>query len=290
MSKIFYVLMMQIANVLAKNVPVVKAKGGCGVSSCDSDMFNTNVPNFAYHVPNLNQLPVSAWSTLSNPVNSGKISTLFQATNAINVVKYGGFCAGGQKTIFFKGAFVPAGVPDPSWITKIPTGDLDSNGNFKIGSYKIDITQTDLLTMNQASTTCQNICKNTQNCKYASYGWEAPAGWFCKVWTSNICTDTSNNWWKPSPPAGAVIIAGPPPITTGIAGGCRVTDTIETTTQLLKPGISLSILSTTPYLASLPYLNAVSYTSASGIVASIKCDITAAGTTPGWPTFGTTWI
>jgi len=279
--------LLQLKYVFSK----VIVKGGCGVSGCDTDMFTTNVANFAYHVPNLNQLPVTAWSTATiiNQVNGNKMSTLNVNGNA-NIVKYGGFCAGAQKQVFFKGAFVPVGVPNPSWVAKIPVGDLDVNGNFKIGSYKIDITAADLLTLNQAATECQNICKNNVGCKYASYGWEAPAGWFCKIWSSSICTDTANNWWKPAPPAASVIQGGTPPPTTGFGGGCRVTDTIAKSTQLLKPGVSLSISPTTPYLPTLPYLNAASYTALDGIVASIKCDITAAGTTPGWPAFGVAWI
>jgi hypothetical protein len=270
--------------------PPKPVKGGCGVSGCDSDMFKTNVANFAYHVPNLNQLSSTAWATVVNPVTSNKIETLDTVSGTINIVKYGGFCAGGQKQAFFKGSFVPVGVPNPSWVTNIPAGDLDVNGNFKIGSYKIDITATDLLTLNEAAKSCQNICKSNVGCKYASYGWEAPAGWFCKIWTSAVCIDTSNNWWRPAPPTVSVVSGQLPPPTTGLGGGCRITDTIAKTTALLNPGVSLSISPATPYLETLPYLNAASYTALDGIVASIKCDITEAGTTPGWPTFGVAWI
>jgi hypothetical protein len=276
--------------LIAIQVSGVLAKGGCGVSACDTDMFKKNVANFAYHVPNLNQLPLTAWSTLLNPVGANRMMTLNQASGITNIVKYGGFCSGGQKQVFFKGSFVPVGIPKPSWIAKIPAGDLDINGNLKVGSYKLDITATDLLTLNKAATACQNICKNTLNCKYASYGWEAPGGWFCKMWTNVICTDTIINWWKPAPPALPVVFGGVPPPTTGFGGGCRVTDTIAKTTALLQPGISLRISPTTPRLATLPYLNTASYTAVDGIVASIKCDITAAGTTPGWPAFGVAWI
>ena len=266
----------------------IKVKLGCGTSGCDSDMFKTNVPNFGYHVPNLNQLPAADWAT--NVMNDNKLSTLHAASNTFNVIKYGGFCAGSQKTLAFQGAFVPVGVPDPSWIANIPAGDLDLVGNLKPGTYKLDLTAADLLTMNQATTACQNICKGIKNCKYAHYGWEAPAGWFCKIWTNAICTDPLNNWWKPAPPALGVDQGLAPPPVIAFGGGCRVTDTIATTTRYLNAGTSWAISPNTTYTPALPYLNPAAYTAVDGVVASIKCDVIAGGLTPGWPTFGTTWV
>lgn len=282
-----YVLASPKGGVAVPKLPKpVKVKPGCGTSGCDTDMFKTNVKNYGFHVPNLNQLPVTSWIT--NAINDNKLATLHVPTNTLNVVKYGGFCAGSQKILAFKGAFVPVGIPDPSWIAKIPAGDLDLAGNLKPATYKIDVTQADLLAMNDAATKCQNICSGIIGCKYAHYGWEAPAGWFCKVWTNAVCIDAANNWWKPAPPALGVDLgtASPPVIPFG--GGCRVTDTIATTTPLLNPGTSFAILPTTPYTASLPYLNPAAYTN--DIVASIKCDAVAGGLTTGWPTFGTIWI
>lgn len=288
-------LAFQSTFVLAKGgVPAapkpkpIKVKPGCGTSGCDSDMFKTNSPNFGYHVPNLNQLTADVWST--NVINGNKLETLNRVSNTLNVIKYGGFCAGSQKIAAFKGAFVPAGIPDPSWIANVPVGDVDVSGNLKPGSYKIDITQADLLTMNNVATQCQNICKGIVNCKFAHYGWEAPGGWFCKTWTNAVCTDSLNNWWKPAPPAFGVDLGAAPPSVVPIGGGCRVTDTIATTTPLLNPGTSWGISPSTPYTLSLPYVSQASYTTADGIVASIKCDVAAGGLTLGWPTFGTIWV
>lgn len=285
---IICLLAFQSAAVLAKGVPKPVVKPGCGTSGCDSDMFKTNTPNFGYHVPNLNQLPANVWST--NVVNDNKLATFNTVSNTMNIIKYGGFCSGSQKIAAFRGAFVPAGVPDPSWISKVPASDLDVNGLFKPGTYKIDITQADLLTMNMAATKCQNICSGIANCKYAHYGWEAPAGWFCKVWTNAVCTDTLNNWWKPAPPAFGVDIGAAPPSIVSVGGGCRVTDTIATSTPLLKPTTSWAISLNTPFTGSLPYVSQTSYTAANGVVASIKCDVPIGGLTPGWPTFGTIWV
>ena len=275
-----------VPGITPKPPKIVKA--GCGTSGCDNDMFKSNVKNFGYHVPNGNQLPLSSWAT--NVMNDNRLATLHAPTNTLNVIKYGGFCAGSQKTLSFKGAFVPVGVADPSWIATIPSGDLSAAGLLKPGTYKIDVTTSDLLAMNDAATKCQNICSGIVNCKYAHYGWEAPAGWFCKIWTNAICTDSLNNWWKPAPPALGVSLGTAPPPVIAFGGGCRVTDTIDTATPYINPGVSFAISPTTPFTASLPYLNPAAYTAANGIVASIKCDVIAGGLTPGWPTFGTIWI
>jgi len=293
---VLFAITLQCATVFAKVGPAQPpkppkpTKASCGTSGCDVDMFNNNVPNFAFHVPNLGQLQLTNWVSPNNVINSGKLDTLYTTTNTFNTIKYGGFCGGSQKISSFQGAFVPVGVPDPSWIVNIPTGDLDAAGNLNPGTYKLDLTNGDLLAMNQAATACQNICSKTKNCKYTHYGWEAPAGWFCKLWTNAVCLDSLNNWWKPAPPALGAAMGAAPPINSGFGGGCRVTDTISTLTPLLNPGVSLAISPTTPFTASLPYLNPLSYTAANGIVASIKCDVVAGGLTPGWPTFGTTWV
>jgi len=287
-------LMTVFSKVVAPVSPVAinptKALKVCGTSLCDSDMIVKNANNGVWHLPNLIQVPTGLDQWSSNKVGDAKMTTI--NTIGTSNIKYGGFCAQSQKTIFFMGAFVPAGIPDPSWIAKIPVGDLDSTKNFKGGlSYKIDVSKDDIVNMNQAASTCKAMCSARSGCNFASYGWEAPGGWFCKLYSSGICTDPTTMWWKPAPPAFSVnSLGGIASSTAGFAGGCRVTDTISTTTPLLNPGISLSISPTTAYTAQLPYLNPVSYTSVDGIVTSLKCDVIAGGLTPGWPTFGTLWL
>ena len=130
-------------------------------------------------------------------------------------------------------------------------------------------------------------CKNITGCKYASYGWEAPTGWFCKFYGTNICTDITQIFWKPAPNSLSVLtVGGPPPIVVPGFGGCRITDTIPTTTPFLIPGSTI-ISPITAYTTTLPYLTPP----ATGPIASIKCDVPAGGgLTPGWPTFGTVWL
>lgn len=271
-----------------KPPPAPKPPKVCGTSFCDSDMLLSSAANGAWHVPNLNQLPVTGpaiWAT--NIVNDAKLSTIDIA--GTSNVKYGGFCAQSQKTLFFMGAFVPAGIPDPSWVANIPTGDLDVNKNLKVGTYKFDVTAADLKAMNDGAASCQALCKARAGCNYGSYGWEAPAGWFCKLYSKGICTDATTIWWKPAPPAlGVTTLGGVAGSTVGFAGGCRVTDTISSATPYLS-ATSFAISSTTPYTVQLPYLQPAAYTTANGIVSSIRCDSIGA-LTPGWPTFGTVWV
>ena len=265
--------------------PPVKPPRICGTSFCDSDMLTANANLGPYHVPNVNILLPVAWS--SNTVNSGvMITTTGLGTSK---VKYGGFCSGAQKSIYFLGSFVPAAIAAPSWIAKIPVGDLDGAGSFFPGlSYKIDVTGGDITAMNSAAAFCKTTCASTLGCKYGSYGWEAPAGWFCKLYGTNICTDTTQIFWKPAPLALPVLtVGGVPPLSIPGFGACRITDTIPTTTQFLLTGSS-RISSLTAYTATLPYLTSPQ---PAGIVASIKCDVPAGGgLTPGWPTFGTVWL
>lgn len=257
----------------------------CGTSQCDSDMMTPNGNIGGWHVPDLNNLPVTAWA--NNNVNYGKLVT--SNLGLTSVVKYGGFCSGGQKTVYFKGSTALA-LPDPSWIATIPATDLDVAGDLKAGfTYKLDVKASDLTLMNQVASVCQAQCKSTLGCNFVHYGWEQPAGWFCKFYSANIC-NAQESWWKPAPPALSVsVLGGAITEAIGVSGGCRVTDTISQDTSLLTIG-SLAIASTVPYTAALPYLIPTSYTRVDGNVASIKCDATAGALTPGWPTFGTIWI
>ena len=201
-------------------------------------------------------------------------------------------CPATQKSIYFLGNAIPVGISAPSWIAKIPAGDLDITGLFNPGlSYKIDVMYADIVAMNAAANFCKTACKGVLGCKYTSYGWEAPGGWFCKFYGTNICTDITQIYWKPAPNALSVLtVGGPAPLVVPGFGGCRITDTIPTTTPFLIPGSSI-ISPITAYTATLPYLVGVAPLSTVSPIASIKCDVPAGGgLTPGWPTFGTTWI
>ena len=284
---LFSLLTFVNANLLDKRA---KAVGGgikiCGTSFCDIQMLTLNSPN-VYHVPDISILPNTVWN--NNVVNAGVLTTV-STTVPIGTsrIKYGGFCAQAQKTLYFLGSFPPPNaIPGPSWVTKIPAGDLVT-GLLKAGlTYKLDVTVQDIKNMNVGASTCKTTCMNTPGCKYASYGWEAPAGWFCKLYSTGICTDNVVTYWKPALPALNVLtVGGPEPITIpGNVGGCRITDTISTTTSYISTN-SCAISPLTQYTATLPYLTAP----ASGIVTSIRCDVAAGGITPGWPTFGTVWI
>jgi hypothetical protein len=271
-----------VAAAVGQNPILVKRAGGvkppapapvpkkCGTSFCDAEMSILNANNGIWHVPDIKSLPATAWST--NVVGSNEITTINLGTSR---VKYGGFCAGAQKSLYFLGSLVPAAIPAPSWIATLKPADVDAGKNFLGGaSYKIDVSSTDISSINSAASFCKTSCIGIAGCKYATYGWEAPGGWFCKLYASGICTDNTQMWWKPAPPAPAII-----------GGGCRITDTISTTTPVLAAN-SNKISPTTPYTASLPYLTAP----ATEIVASIRCDVIAGGITAGWPTFGTVWV
>lgn len=270
----------------------------CGTSFCDGDMLKVNARIGAWHVPNLKSFTAATWS--ATKVNYGKIVTTRPA--GTSVVKFGGFCAGATKTTAFLGSIAPVGIPDPSWWSKIPAGDLDSaTGDFKVGaSYKIDVTLADIVNMNQMATICQNACIGTTGCKYAAYGWEGPTpgaapgavfGWFCKMFTVDTCSNPVTMFWSPDAPAFPVTsIGGSSVELVGFGGGCRITDTISQTAPLLNPGISIAVAPTTPFTTVLPYVQAASYTRADGIIGSIRCDVVDAGTTPGSPTFGTVWV
>lgn len=260
----------------------------CGTSFCDSDMLLTNAKHGAWHVPNLMQLN-SATAWVGNVVNGESIVT----TTALGKsnVKYGGFCSKSQKTIYFMGSSVPVGIADPSWISKIPAQDIDILGNFVAGfSYKLDLTVNDMKAMNDASTYCQTTCMNTKGCVYGSYGWEAGT-WFCKLYSKSICTDSTSMWWIPAAPGLPVnSVGGKLQTVAGIAGGCRVTDTIPKNTPYLNPGVSLAVSIITSYTISLPYTNIAEYTDVNGIVASVKCDVLEGGLVPSWLTYGTVWV
>jgi len=255
----------------------------CGTSFCDIEMSILNANNGVWHIPNINSLPATSWST--NTVGSGEMVTINLGTSR---VKYGGFCAAAQKSLFFLGGFVPAAIPEPSWIVTLKATDIDAAKNFIGGfSYKIDVTLADITSINSAATFCKTTCTGTTGCKYATYGWEAPGGWFCKIYGSGVCTDSTQMWWKPAPPALSVTtLGGAVPPNAIIGGGCRITDTIPITTPLLNLN-SNKISPTTPYTVTLPYLTApVTGT----VVGSIKCDVAVGGITVGWPTFGTIWV
>jgi hypothetical protein len=242
----------------------------CGTSFCDDDMkTQANLNGLAWHVPNLNGgLPSSVWQT--NVVNSGTMKTVSTSTS---FAKYGDFCSKAQKSLFFLGSVIPnVVIPNPSWISTIPARDLDINGNLVSGfSYKLDVREVDLVSMNTMASFCKKACSLKIGCSYAAYGWEA-GGWFCKMFSKAICVDTTDMWWRPAPN----IISG---------SSCRVTDVISPNTPFLAPG-SLAIAQTTPYLTTLPYLLPTSYSPVGGVVASIKCDVFDGPNTPGWPTFG----
>ena len=260
----------------------------CGTSFCDSHMFIPNGNNVAYHVPNINANAASVWS--SNPVHSGVLTTTL--TTGTSRVKYGAFCAQAQKSIYFLGNAIPAsvGIKDPSWVAKIPAGDLDILGGLNAGlTYKLDVILDDIISMNAVTNFCKNACKSVVGCTYTSYGWEAPGGWFCKFYGTNICTDTTQIFWKPAPLALSVLtVGGPAPLVIPGFGGCRVTDTIPITTPFLIAGSSI-ISPITAYTTALPYLTGP--LSTTNPIASIKCDVPAGGgLTPGWPTFGTVWL
>lgn len=260
----------------------------CGTSYCDNHMFISNGNNVLYHVPNRNIKSAAAWT--GNSVNSGVMTTTL--TTGTSRVKYGGFCAQAQKSIYFLGNAIPVGIAAPSWIAKIPVGDLNLEGSFNPGlSYKIDVMYSDIVSMNAVTNFCKTACKGVLGCKYTSYGWEAPGGWFCKFYGTNICTDTTQIFWKPAPNSLSVLsVGGPAPIVIPGFGGCRITDTIPTTTPFLIPGSSI-ISPITAYTATLPYVTALVPLSTTSPIASVKCDVPAGGgITPGWPTFGTTWL
>ena len=278
-------------DLLDKRAKVGGGGGGgggkiCGTSFCDVQMLTLNAAT-VYHVPDISVLPKATWN--NNVVNAGVLTTVYTTIPVgTSRIKYGGFCAQAQKTLYFLGSFPPpATIPAPSWIANIPVGDLLS-GVLKAGfTYKLDVTVQDIKNMNNGASTCKTTCINTPGCKYASYGWESPAGWFCKLYSTGICTDSIITYWKPSLPALPVLTVGGPAPTTipGNVGGCKITDTISTTTPYLSSG-TFAISPLTAYTVALPYLTAP----VSGIVTSIRCDVAAGGLTPGWPTFGTVWI
>ena len=257
--------------------------GGCGTSFCDVDLLTPNaIAAGTWHVPDINSLPATSWNT--NQVHAGTLTTI--VGTSVSKIKYGGFCSGIQKSLSFLLSTVPnPPIAAPSWIANIPAGDVDASGSYIGGfSYKIDVLAADITAMNAAAAFCKNDCFNTPGCKYASYGWEAPAGWFCKKFTVGACLDTVL-WWKPAPPTLGTGALGGASGASGTIGGCRITDTIATNTPFLNAGSS-KIAQTTPYTASLPFLTAPVGTT---IVGSVKCDVVG-GITAGWPTFGTVWL
>lgn len=296
-------------------VPAPVKKGGCGRDACEPIMSSTTNMNplsipacsactgvtacpacqtTAWHVPDISTTTGNTWTSVDNPVNTYKMVTTTPSGQKTNV-EYGGFCAPVKKTtpaIFLRS--VAMDLPVPSWFNGNLKNDIV---NFVLPGgavYKIDVTHADVVAMNNAAKQCQSLCASITGCKFASYGYEpasavpATTDWFCKTFTVNACTDPLNLWWKPAPPTVT------PPITpitvvnvAGTPGGCRVTDTIPTTTPTLSATsqkISASPISFTP---SLPYLTAGAVP---GVVASIRCDAVLGALTPGWPTFGTTWV
>lgn len=254
----------------------------CGTSYCDSDMLASNPIGNAYHVPDILSLSSVAWS--GNIVNGDGLTTTTGA--GVSRVKYGRFCSGAQKSIYFLGSVAPTSAT-PSWIGNIPLADLDIDGNLNGGfSYKLDVTQADVEAINSAATFCKTSCSGVAGCKYGSYGWEDGV-WFCKLYATNICLDETQVFWRMlSPLAIPVLTVGGPPTTTIPGGGsCRMSDTISSDTQFLFTG-SLRISPLTAYTTTLSYLNAP----VNGIVASIKCDAFDGPLTPGFPTYGTVWI
>lgn len=254
----------------------------CGTSYCDSDMLTSNVVGNAYHVPDLLSLSYVAWS--GNNVNGDVLTTTTGL--GISRVKYGAFCSGAQKSIYFLGSFAPV-IAAPSWVANIPAVDVDIDGNLNGGfSYKLDVTQADLESMNSAATFCKTTCSGIAGCKYGSYGWEAGV-WFCKLYGTNICTDPTQVFWRMLSPLSIPVltVGGPPSITLPGGGGCRVSDTILTSAPYIFAG-SLRISPLTAYTATLSYLSQP----VDGIVASIKCDAFDGALTPGFPTYGTVWV
>lgn len=282
-------IIILVGTLDAKNVKPRATATKCGTSFCDADMFKVNAPIGSWHVPNLNNFGAGTWG--ATKVNYGKVVTTRPAGTSI--VKYGGFCSGVAKTAAFLGSIAPVGIPDPSWISNIPAGDLDAAGNFKQGaSYKIDVRLSDIQTVNQIASMCQNACASTVGCKYTSYGWEyPPGGWFCKFYTADVCSSTTTMFWSPAAPAFSVSTVGGSNVElSGFGGGCRMTDTISQDTPFLSPGTSLAVAPSTSFTANLPYVQTASYSRADGVIASIRCDVTEAGVSPGEPTFGTVWI
>ena len=276
----------QVGVVGGATIQTNKPPKVCGTSFCDSHMFIPNGNVVAYHVPNINAESASTWS--SNHVHSRVMTTTL--TTSTSRVKYGAFCSQAQKSIYFLGNAIPVGINDPSWVAKIPAGDLDILGGLNPGlTYKLEVTLADVISMNAATNFCKNACKNVVGCKYTSYGWEAPGGWFCKFYGTNICTDTTQIFWKPAPNSLSVLtVGGPAPLVIPGFGGCQVTDTIDINTPFLIPGSSI-ISPLTTYTTTLPYLTGP--LSTTDPIASIKCDVPAGGSlTPGWPTFGTVWL
>lgn len=294
MFKLIFLGMLTTAVVCKNGAPTIAKPGKpgktitvCGTSFCDSEMLSGNAKHGAWHVPNLMQLN-SATAWVGNVVNGAKITT----TTALGKsnIKFGGFCSKSQKTVYFMGSTVPVGIAAPSWVTNVPNVDLDILGNFLPGfSYKLDVTAADMKAMNDAATYCQTTCMNTKGCNYGDYGWEA-GSWFCKLYSKAICTDSTGMWWRPATPGLLVTsVGGAVGSSAGLAGGCRITDTIPKNTAYLNPG-SIAISLTTAYTQTLPYTDPLSYTSADGIVASIKCDVLDGGLVPSWPTYGTVWV
>ena len=256
----------------------------CGTSYCDSDMLTLNAVGNAYHVPDLLSLSSVVWS--GNNVNGDVLTTTTGA--GISRVKYGDFCSGAQKSIYFLGSFAP-NIAAPSWVANIPAVDVDINGNLNAGfSYKLDVTQADLESMNSAATFCKTTCSGVTGCKYGSYGWEAGL-WFCKLYATNICTDPTQVFWRMLSPLSIPVltVGGPPSITLPGGGGCRVSDTVLSNTPFLFAG-SLRISPLTAYTPTLSYLS--QSPPVDGIVASIKCDAFDGPLTPGFPTYGTVWV
>jgi hypothetical protein len=254
----------------------------CGTSYCDSEMLVSNAVGKAYHVPDLLSLSSIAWS--GNIVNGDALTT----TTGVGVsrVKYGRFCSGAQKSIYFLGSFAPT-LAAPSWVGNIPLADVDIDGNLNGGfSYKLDVTQVDVELVNSAATFCKTACFGVAGCKYGSYGWEDGA-WFCKLYATNICTDATQVFWRMLSPLAIPVltVGGPPTITLSGAGSCRVSDTVSSSTPFLFTD-SLRISPLTAYTPTLSYLSA----SINGVVASIKCDAFDGPLTPGFPTYGTVWL
>lgn len=269
---------------------------GCGKTLCDADMKLANSPIGAFHVPNLKQVsaavPATAWST--NKVGSGKTETIVTTLIATKktTTKFGSTCAQAKKDPVFLGSGVLA-LGAPSWIAKLSAAtDLDAAGNLIGGAtFKLDVLPSDLKLMNDAATASQAACRALVGCKYVTYGYEAGA-WFYKLFSNDFCvspTGVGNPWFKAAAPATSpATVFGPVPNTNNLAGGCRVTDTIPINTPTLAANTK-KIAATTARTLNLPYLTLASYT-LTGPVASIKCDSPAGGITPGYPTFGVTWV
>jgi hypothetical protein len=274
---------VQVPTVQAPKPPKLpKPPRICGTSYCDSEMLVLNPVGKAYHVPDLLSLSSVAWS--GNIVNGDVLTTTTGA--GVSRVKYGRFCSGAQKSIYFLGSVAPISAT-PSWVGTIPLADLDIDGNLNGGfSYKLDVTQADVEAVNSAATFCKTACSSVAGCKYGSYGWEAGV-WFCKLYATNICTDATQVFWRMLSPLAIPVltVGGPPTITLPGAGSCRASDTVLSNTPFLFTG-SLRISPLTAYTPTLSYLNAP----VNGIVASIKCDAFDGPLTPGFPTYGTVWV